>query len=152
MPLLNTPAPLFTLYNTQRKQVTLSELRGAKVILLFFPAAFTSTCTKELCSVRDDLQYYDNLNVVVFGISTDALFSLARYKEEQQLNFELISDYNKEVCGLYKCRYEDYSYGMKGVARRGAFVIDENGIIIYEEILESDDDIPDFRKIKEALK
>ena len=152
MPLLNTPAPLFTLYNTQRKQVTLSELRGAKVILLFFPAAFTSTCTKELCSVRDDLQYYDNLNVVVFGISTDALFSLARYKEEQQLNFELISDYNKEVCGLYNCRYEDYSYGMKGVARRGAFVIDENGIIIYEEILESDDDIPDFRKIKEALK
>jgi peroxiredoxin len=150
--LLNSSAPDFTLYNTQRTPVTLSELRGGKVILLFFPAAFTSTCTKELCSVRDDLQYYNNLNVVVFGISTDALYSLAKYKEEQQLNFELLADFNKEICGLYNCQYELFDYGMKGVARRGAFVIDENGIIIYEEIIKSSGEIPDFRKIKESLK
>ena len=70
----------FTLYNTLKQPVQLSSLKGAKVVLLFFPAAFTGTCTKELCSVRDDLSWYNNVNVKVFGISTDAVFSLICYK------------------------------------------------------------------------
>src|SRR3954469_23374756 len=91
------PAPLFTLFTSDKKEISLESLKGKKVLLLFFPAAFTSTCTKELCSVRDELSYYNDLNAKVIAISTDALYSLAKYKEEQQLNFTLASDYNKEV-------------------------------------------------------
>ncbi len=144
-------APSFELYNTQKQLVELDKLRGKKVVLLFFPAAFTSTCTKELCSVRDDLAWYNDVNAVVFGISTDAVYSLIRYKEEQNLNFELLADFNKEVSGLYDALYDVFSFGMKGVSRRAAFVIDEEGIIRYAEVLEKAGDLPDFEKVKAAL-
>jgi glutaredoxin-dependent peroxiredoxin len=144
-------APDFTLYNTLKQPIQLSSLRGSKVVLLFFPAAFTGTCTKELCSVRDDLSWYNNVNAKVFGISTDAVFSLIRYKEEQNLNFELLSDFNKTVCGTYGSQYETFILDMKGVAKRSAFVIDENGVVVYAEVLDSAGDIPDFEKIKAAL-
>ncbi len=145
-------APPFSLYNSSKQLVELNQLKGKKVVLLFFPAAFTSTCTKELCSMRDDLAWYNNVNAVVFGISTDALYSLARYKEEQNLNFELLADYNKEVSGLYGAQYDVFNFGMKGTSRRAAFVIDEQGIIKYAEVLESAGDLPDFEKVKAALK
>lgn len=145
-------APDFTLFDSDKQQVSLHDLRGQKVLLLFFPAAFTSTCTKELCAVRDELSWYNNMNAKVIAISTDALYALARYKAEQNFNFTLAADYNKEVCGLYGAQYEVFNFGMKGTARRAAFVIDENGIIKYAEVLESAADIPDFVKIKEALK
>jgi len=144
-------APSFSLYNTNKQLVELSQLKGKKVVLLFFPAAFTSTCTKELCSLRDDLAWYNNVNAVVFGISTDALYSLAKYKEEQNLNFELLADYNKEVSGFYGAQYEVFNFGMKGTSRRAAFVIDEEGIIKYAEVLESASDLPNFQKVKDAL-
>ena len=144
-------APDFKLYDTAKTMVQLSALKGSKVVLLFFPAAFTGTCTKELCSVRDDLSWYNTMNAKVFGISTDAVFSLIRYKEEQKLNFELLSDFNKTVCGIYGSQYDTFILDMKGVAKRSAFVIDENGIVIYTEVLESAGDIPDFAKIKAAL-
>lgn len=145
-------APEFSLYNSSKELVELNQLKGKKVVLLFFPAAFTSTCTKELCSVRDDLSWYNDVNAVVFGISTDALYSLAKYKAEQNLNFELLADFNKEVSGFYGAQYELFNFGMKGVSRRAAFVIDEEGIIKYAEVLESAGDLPDFEKVKEALK
>ncbi len=144
-------APVFELYNTRKEPVRLENLRGKKVVLLFFPAAFTSTCTIELCAVRDDLTWYNNVNAVVFGISTDAVYSLIRYKEEQNLNFELLSDFNKEICGLYGARYDVFAMGMKGVSRRAAFVIDERGLISYAEVLESGNALPDFEKVKAAL-
>ncbi|MBK7387977.1 MAG: redoxin domain-containing protein [Bacteroidetes bacterium] len=144
-------APDFTLYNTLKQPVQLSSLKGAKVVLLFFPAAFTGTCTKELCSVRDDLSWYNNVNVKVFGISTDAVFSLIRYKAEQNLNFELLSDFNKTVCEAYGSQYDTFILDMKGVAKRSAFVIDETGVVVYAEVLDSAGDIPDFEKIKAAL-
>ena len=144
-------APLFELYNTNKQLVELVKLQGKKVVLLFFPAAFTSTCTRELCSVRDDIAWYNDLNAEVFGISTDAVYSLIKYKEEQNLNFELLADFNKEVSTLYGSLYETFNFGMKGVSKRSAFVIDENGIIRYAEVLEKAGEIPDFNKIKEAL-
>ncbi|MBK8876736.1 MAG: redoxin domain-containing protein [Bacteroidia bacterium] len=144
-------APDFTLYNTLKQPVQLSSLKGAKVVLLFFPAAFTGTCTKELCSVRDDLSWYNNVNAKVFGISTDAVFSLIRYKAEQNLNFELLSDFNKTVCEAYGSQYDTFILDMKGVAKRSAFVIDETGVVVYAEVLDSAGDIPDFEKIKAAL-
>ncbi len=144
-------APLFSLFNTQKQLVNLADLKGKKVVLLFFPAAFTSTCTKELCATRDDMATYNNLNAVVFGISTDAVYSLIRYKEEQNLNFELLADYNKEVSALYEAQYVEFAFGMKGTSRRAAFVIDEKGVIVYAEVLESAGDLPDFEKVKSAL-
>ncbi len=144
-------APLFNLYNTQKQEVSLENLKGKKVVLLFFPAAFTSTCTKELCSVRDDISFYQDLDATVFGISTDAVYSLIRYKEEQNLNFELLSDFNKETSDAYGALHELFNFNMKGVSKRAAFVIDENGIIRYAEIVEAAGTLPDFEKIKAAL-
>lgn len=148
---LNQPAPDFTLHNTEKQPVTLSSLRGHKVVLYFFPAAFTGVCTKELCAVRDDLASYNSVNAKVFGISTDTLFTLGKFKEEQGYNFDLLADYNKEVCNLYGAQYEDFVFGMKGTAKRSAFVIDENGIVKYAQVNESAGDLPDFDAVKAAL-
>src|SRR5687767_6913013 len=123
------PAPDFTLYDSEKKQRSLSEFRGQNVLLLFFPLAFTSTCTKELCEVRDNISLYNNLKAVVLGISVDSLQTLARYKEDQQLNFTLLSDFNKEVSTEYGCLYELFGYNMRGVSKRAAFVIDKAGIV-----------------------
>ena len=145
-------APDFTLYASDKTQITLSELKGHNVLLLFFPLAFTSTCTKELCSVRDNIGWYNNVNAKVFGISVDALQTLAKYKEDQQLNFTLLSDFNKDVSKLYETIYEMFGYNMKGVSKRSAFVIDKEGIVRYAEVLENASEIPDFEKINAALK
>ena len=88
-------APDFSLRDTDKNVVTLGEQRGKNVVLLFFPLAFTSVCTKELCMTRDNLTMYNDLNATIFGISVDSLFSLKRFKEDQQLNFSLLSDFNK---------------------------------------------------------
>ncbi|MBK7290691.1 MAG: redoxin domain-containing protein [Chitinophagaceae bacterium] len=152
MPLeIGQQAPDFTLFDSDKKEITLSELKGQPVLLLFFPLAFTSTCTTELCSVRDNIGWYNNLNAKVFGISVDALHTLAKYKEDQQLNFTLLSDFNKDVSRLYESIYEQFGYNMKGVSKRSAFVIDKEGIIQYAEVLENAGEIPDFNKIKIAL-
>src|SRR5258708_32899530 len=118
-------APDFSLYNSEKNKTTLSELKGQNVLLLFFPAAFTGTCTKELCSVRDNISLYNEVNAKVFGISVDTIYSLAKYKDEQKLNFALLSDFNKEVSTAYGCLYDSFSFGMKGVSKRSAFVIDK---------------------------
>jgi peroxiredoxin len=145
------PAPDFTLYDSDKKQMTLSELKGQPVLLLFFPLAFTSVCTAELCSVRDNLSFYNDLNARVFGISVDALHTLKRFKEEQQLNFTLLSDFNKEVSRAYGSMYEMFGYNMKGVSKRSAFVIDKDGFIRYAEVLDNSGEVPDFEKIREVL-
>jgi len=144
-------APDFTLFDSEKKEITLSELKGQPVLLLFFPLAFTSVCTTELCSIRDNISWYNNINAKVFGISVDALQTLAKFKEDQQLNFTLLSDFNKDVSRLYESIYEQFGYNMKGVSKRSAFVIDKEGIIQYAEVLENAGEIPDFEKIKASL-
>src|SRR4029077_4902763 len=144
-------APDFSLYDSEKNKVTLSELKGQNVVLLFFPFAFTGTCTKELCSVRDNLNWYNNVNAKVFGVSVDTIYSLAKYKEEQKLNFSLLSDFNKEVSAAYGCLYDVFSYDMKGVSKRSAFVIDKNGTIRYAEVLDKASDLPSFEKIQKTL-
>ena len=152
MPLeIGQQAPDFTLFDSDKKEITLSELKGKPVLLLFFPLAFTSTCTTELCSVRDNIGWYNNINAKVFGISVDALQTLAKFKEDQELNFTLLSDFNKDVSRLYESIYEQFGYNMKGVSKRSAFVIDKEGIIQYAEVLENAGEIPDFEKIKASL-
>lgn len=145
------PAPDFTLYNSEKEKVTLSSLQGKNVLLLFFPQAFTSTCTKELCSVRDDISRYSNANAQVLGVSVDSVFTLAKYKTEQHYNFPLLSDFNKTVSETYGSLYHDWILDMKGVSKRSAFIIDKAGIIRYAEVLESAGDVPNFEAINTTL-
>jgi glutaredoxin-dependent peroxiredoxin len=152
MPLsIGQQAPDFSLIDSAKQKVTLSELKENNVLLLFFPAAFTGVCTKEMCNTSDDLNFYNNLNCKVFGISTDTLFVLAKWKEEQKINFQLLADYNKDVTELYGVNYIEFAHGMKGISKRSAFVIDKKGILKHIEILETAADMPDFEKIKAAI-
>lgn len=144
-------APLFTLYSSDKQQVALESYKGKNVVLLFFPMAFTSVCTTELCTMRDDITNYNHLNAEVLAISVDSPFTLNRFKEEQQLNFSLLSDFNKEVSRAYGALYEEFVLGLKGVSKRSAFVIDGEGTVRYAEVLESAGDLPNFTAIKETL-
>lgn len=144
-------APDFSLFNTEKQAVSLSELKGQNVVLLFFPLAFTSTCTAELCGVRDDIANYSKLDAKVFGISVDSLFSLGKFKEEQGLNFDLLSDFNKTASTDYGSLYDSFVLGMNGVSKRSAFVVDKEGIIRYVEVLESAGDIPNLDAVKQVL-
>src|SRR5262249_54374031 len=144
-------APDFTLKNTDMQEVTLSSLRGQKnVVLLFVPFAFTGVCTNELCSVRDSLHNYAGLNAEVFGISVDSPFAQKQWKEKEQLNFTLLSDFNREVCQTYGAYYDNL-LGLQGVAKRAAFVIDKAGKVQYAEILDNARNLPNFDNIRAAL-
>lgn len=144
-------APDFSLYDSARNKVTLTDFRGKKIVLFFFPFAFTSVCTKELCSIRDNIGDYEKLNAEVFGISVDSHYALARYKQDQHLNFSLLSDFNKEVSAAYGTLYEKFGLEMKGVSKRSAFVIDQEGIVKYAEVLENASEMPNFSKIQAML-
>lgn len=145
-------APSFALFNSDKEKMSLEDLKGKNVLLLFFPQAFTSVCTKELCNVRDNISMYNNVNAQVLGISVDSLFTLDRYRKEQELNFPLLSDFNKEVSAAYGTLYDTWIFDMKGVSKRSAFVIDKDGVVRYAEVLESAGDLPDFEKIDETLR
>ena len=144
-------APEFKLFNTLKKVVSLSDLRGKNVVLLFYPFAFSGTCTKELCYINGNYTQYNNLNSEIFGISTDSVFTQIRYKEEQKLNFELLSDFNKDVSAKYDSLYGEFIFGTKGVSKRSAFVIDKQGIIRYVEVLENASEQPNYKKIEDCL-
>ena len=149
---IGQPAPDFTLHDSEKNKVTLSDNKGKNVLLLFFPQAFTSVCTKELCSIRDGIGEYRNANATVYGISVDSVFTLAKFKEEQQYNFPLLSDFNKEASTAYGAIYHDWILDMKGVSKRAAFIIDKEGIIRYAEVLESAGDLPNFEAIQNTLR
>jgi len=144
-------APNFTLFNTEKKEISLSDYEGKKLLVLFFPLAFTGVCTTELCSVRDGISFYNDIGCDVVAISVDSLFTLEKFKEEQNLNFPLLSDFNKSTAKDYGCLYDDFVLGMKHVAKRSAFVVGEDGTIKYAEILESAGDLPDFGKIRSTI-
>lgn len=143
-------APDFTLKNTEGHDVSLSDFKGKKVLLLFFPLAFSSVCTAELCEVRDQFKQYEQAEAQVLGISVDSFFTLKEFKQAQNLNFQLLSDFNKEAATAYSCLYDDF-YGMKGVSKRAAFIVDEQGKLAYAEVLEQASDLPDFKQIQQVL-
>lgn len=145
-------APDFTLYDSEKNKVTLSALQGNPVVILFFPAAFTGVCTKELCSVRDSLSAFNATNARVLGISVDSLFTLAKFKEEQQLNFSLLSDYNREASTAFDVLYDVFpAFEMQRVSKRAAFVVDAAGVVRYAEICPTPGDLPDFSAIQATL-
>lgn len=144
-------APDFKLYSSEKKEVNLSDYRGKNVVVLFFPLAFSSVCTAELCQMRDDIATYARLNTDVLAISVDSPHTLGKFKEDQKLPFTLLSDFNKEASQAFDSLYETFAYGMRGVSKRSAFVIDKEGIIRYAEVLEKASEVPDFTAIKSML-
>lgn len=144
-------APDFKLYNTEKNLISLNDYNGKNVLLLFFPLAYTGVCTSELCSVRDSLVLYNDLGAEVIAISIDSLFVLDKFKDDNNLDFTLLSDFNKEVSKMYGCLYDTFVFDMQGVAKRSAFVIDKEGTVQYSEILESAGDLPDFDAINTVL-
>ncbi len=150
---IGTQAPDFTLYTSEKTAVTLSSQRGENVVLLFFPLAFTGTCTIELCTLRDQLHDYTELNTEVMAISVDSVFTLAKWKELEGFNFTMLSDFNKEASIAYDTIYEKFGPGghMHGVSKRSAFVIDGEGIIRYAEVLENATLLPNMDAIKACL-
>ncbi len=144
-------APEFSLYDSERNKVSLNDFKGKNVLILFYPQAFSSTCTEELCTVRDDIGRYSNAQAQVLGISVDSIFTLKRYRDEQGYNFPLLSDFNKEVSRAYDSLFENWIFDMKGVSKRTAFIIDKDGIIQYTELVESKDGVPDFEAINKRL-
>jgi len=151
---IGTQAPDFTI-KTKNKDglhdITLSDNFGKKkTILLFFPFAFTGVCMDEMCAVNSSLLAYKDLNAEVYGISVDSPFSQEKMSSVDELQFPLLSDFNKEVSTDYGVLYSDL-LGFKGVSKRSAFVIDENGVIIYSESSDDPKVIPNFEAIKAAL-
>src|SRR6202000_665313 len=94
---IGQPAPQFTLVSSDLKEVSLADFKGRKVVLHFFPLAFTGVCTTQLCTMRDNFGYYEGLGAEVLGISVDSPFSLGKFKEANEYQFSLLSDFNKEV-------------------------------------------------------
>lgn len=139
------------MYDTTRNKLSLSDLKGQNVLLLFFPQAFSRVCTKELCSVRDNISLYNSVDATIIGISVDSVFTLAAYKEAQQYNFPLLSDFNKEVSSAYGTLYENWILDMKGVSKRSAFIVNKEGIIQYAEVLEIAGEEPNFDAIQKIL-
>lgn len=142
----------FILKNSEGKDVSLTGLlENGKLVLLFFPLAYSGVCTEEMCTMRDNMKSYNSLNANVAAISVDSFFTLREFKKSNNLNFTLLSDFNKEVSTDYGVLNNDF-FGMKGVSKRSAFVINNDRTIEYAEILEDADNLPDFKAIYAALK
>ena len=144
-------APDFTLRGSDKSQVSLKDFSGKNVVLLFYPAAFTGVCTKELCMMRDGLAEYERLDAQILAISVDSLFTLAQWKMDQGFNFPMLSDFNKTVSKKYDVLYKEFVFEMKGVSKRSAFVIDKTGIVRYAEVLENAGEMPNFEAVKNTL-
>ena len=150
--IIGEESPNFSLYDSEKNKVNLSNFKGKNVVLLFFPLAFTGTCTAELCSIRDNIAIYNDTNAQVLGISVDSLFVLNKYKQEQNLNFPLLSDFNKEASKAFDVLYEVFpGFEMEGVSKRAAFVIDKEGILRYIEVCATPGDLPNFTAIEQLL-
>jgi peroxiredoxin len=132
------------------------ELAKSNVVLVFFPAAFTSVCTTELCDVSSGLASYESLGAKVFGISGDSPFAQGEWAKKEGITIPLLSDYEHEVAKAYGIAYTQFApeknliFG--GVAKRSAFVIDQSGVVRYAEVQDNPKDLPDFAKVQETLK
>jgi peroxiredoxin len=119
-------------------------------VLAFFPAAFSSVCTKELCTFKDSMAQLGKANAQVFGISVDTFFTLKAFQEQQKLPFPLLSDFNKTAIRDYGVFNEDM-IGLKGIAKRATFVIDQNGVVQHAEVLEDARNEPDYAQVFHTL-
>jgi len=145
-------APDFTLPDTDRKPRSLREFLDKKVVLAFFPGAFTSVCTKEMCVFRDSLARLNDLNAQVVAVSVNDPFSNKGFVEVNGLEFPILSDYNRDVIRLYGIAMPDFA-GLKGytAAKRSVFVLDRKGIIRYAWVSENPGVEPNYKEIEDVL-
>jgi len=144
-------AQSFSLPQRPGEVVDLAEFIGTRpVLLLFFPLAFSPVCTDEFCTIRDDWEAYESTGAAVFGISIDSPFVNAKFAEESGLPFPLLSDFNRDAARMYGVLHEDL-FGMKDVAKRSVFVIDESGTVVYDSVSEDPKVQVDFEAIRSAL-
>jgi peroxiredoxin len=148
---VGSKAPAFKLYNTERKEITSADFAGKILVLSFFPAAFTGVCTAQLCSSRDELSFYNDIGATVIGISVDMPFSLKAFKEKNNINFELLSDFNKITIHEYDMYHCNFICGIRGVAKRGVIVIGSDGNVVYTEVTVNSGTQVNFAALKEAL-
>ncbi len=144
----------FTLKNQDSEDVSLSDYKGENVVLLFFPFAFSSVCTKEMRKMQDEFNNNMDIDAQVVAVSVDSPYTLKIFKDMNKLNFNLLSDFNKDVSRNYDSLYELYypeKYSYNGVSKRSAFVIGRDGKIKYKEICPTAGDQPDYDSIKKIL-
>jgi peroxiredoxin len=154
----NTQAPDFTLkykHAEGLEDVTLSNNYGnAQTVLLFFPLAFTGVCMNEMCTIRDTLGEYETLGATVYGISVDSPFTQEVMSKQENINFKLLSDFNREVSKSYDVLYDVFlpgKLGFNGVSKRSAFVINQGGQITYSWSSDDPANLPPFDEILSAL-
>jgi peroxiredoxin len=145
-------APDFTLPDTERKPRKLSEFMGKKLVLAFYPGAFTSVCTKEMCTFRDSMTRLNELKAQVIGISVNDPFSNKGFAEKNLLTFPLLSDYGRKVIRLYGIELKDFA-GLKGysVAKRAVFILDKDGVVRYRWVSEDPGIEPNYEEVKKVL-
>jgi len=145
-------APEFTLYDTERKPRSLKEFLDKKVVLAFFPGAFTGVCTKEMCTFRNSMARLNELKAQVVAVSVNDPFSNRGFVEVNGLAFPILSDYNRDVIKLYGIEMPDFA-GLKGytAAKRSVFILDRNGIIRYVWVSENPGVEPNYQEIEKAL-
>ena len=148
---VGSKAPDFKLFNTEKKEVSLADFKGKNLIMQFAPAAFTGVCTAQMCSSRDELANFNNMGASVIGILTDSPFTLHEFKAKNNINFDLLSDHNKEAINAYDMVLHNFALGMKNVAARGVIVVDKEGIIRYTETTKTPGDQVNFVALNEAL-
>ncbi len=144
-------APDFELPATTEKKLRLSDmLKKGPVLLLFYPLDWSPVCTDEFCTIRDGFREFSGLGVQVAGISVDSIFSHKAFAEKLGISFPLLSDFNKEVCSMYGAVHEEL-LGLKGVAKRSAFLIDPGGAVRYAWVSDDPARLPDLQEIKGAI-
>mgnify|MGYP001226301437 CR=1 FL=1 len=145
-------APDFELLDTERNMLTGSEHKGKKVVLAFFPAAFTGVCTKEMCTFSDMLSELNNINATVIGISADSPFSNGAFAKQNNISYPLLSDYERTTIKKYGVELENFA-GMQGYtsAQRSVFVVNEEGNIAWKWVADNPGQEPDYDAILSAI-
>ncbi len=150
--IVGAAAPSFELFDTDKNKVSLESYKGKNVVIVFFPLAFTGVCTTELCTFRDSLAQFNGMNAEVLAISVDSLFTLDKFKAENNLNFPLLSDFNKQASAAYDSLYDVFpAFEMQGVSKRSAFVVNAEGMLTYVEYCPTPGDQPNYEAIKAIL-
>jgi glutaredoxin-dependent peroxiredoxin len=145
--------PDFSLLDTDKQERELSEFtEKGKTVLVFFPFAFSGVCDKEMCVFRDNIGKFNSIAAKVVGISVDSLFALKVFAQTYNLQFPLLSDFNKKVSKAYGVLHETWvSFGYKGVSKRATFVLDGKGILRYKWVTDTPSNEPPYDEILVAL-
>lgn len=153
-PSVGDAAPGFTAPLAQDgiESTTLSaQLDDAPVVLAFFPAAFSGTCTAELCTFRDRLAAFEDVGGTVLGVSTDLPWALAEFREQESLPFGLVADNDAAICEAYGVKTDFERLGISDVAQRSVFVVDEGGTVTYRWLAPTPGDEPEYDEVTDAV-